>query len=311
MTESNPLSNRIKKNLKIIRPYLQKNNLSCYRIFDWDMPEYPLCVDRYEDMVHVAEYKTKHPLDDASYQRWMHESLQAIQETLKVDESKLFVKKRERQKGITQYEKVAETKEFSTVYENELKFLVNMNDYLDTGLFLDHRITRKMVMDEAKGKQVLNLFAYTGSFSVYALAGGATNVTTVDLSNTYLNWGKENMKVNGFDPAQHEFIKTDVKEWIKHQPTTLYDLVVLDPPTMSRSKMAKTKFDIQSDHPELIHHVLKHMKPGGTLYFSTNFREFQIQPKRLGATSVIDISLETIPDDFRNKKIHYCWKIIK
>ena len=161
MTESNPLSNRIKKNLKIIRPYLQKNNLSCYRIFDWDMPEYPLCIDRYEDMVHVAEYKTKHPLDDASYQRWMHESLQAIQETLKVDESKLFVKKRERQKGITQYEKVAETKEFSTVYENELKFLVNMNDYLDTGLFLDHRITRKMVMDEAKGKQVLNLFAYT------------------------------------------------------------------------------------------------------------------------------------------------------
>ncbi len=311
MTESNPLSNRIKKNLKIIRPYLQKNNLSCYRIFDWDMPEYPLCVDRYEDMVHVAEYKTKHPLDDASYQRWMHESLQAIQETLKVDESKLFVKKRERQKGITQYEKVAETKEFSTVYENELKFLVNMNDYLDTGLFLDHRITRKMVMDEAKGKQVLNLFAYTGSFSVYALAGGATNVTTVDLSNTYLNWGKENMKVNGFDPAQHEFIKTDVKEWIKHEPTTLYDLVVLDPPTMSRSKMAKTKFDIQSDHPVLIHHVLKHMKPGGTLYFSTNFREFQIQPKRLGATSVIDISLETIPDDFRNKKIHYCWKIIK
>jgi 23S rRNA G2069 N7-methylase RlmK/C1962 C5-methylase RlmI len=241
----------------------------------------------------------------------MHESLQAIQETLKVDESKLFVKKRERQKGITQYEKVAETKEFSTVYENELKFLVNMNDYLDTGLFLDHRITRKMVKDEAKGKQVLNLFAYTGSFSVYALAGGATNVITVDLSNTYLNWGKENMKVNGFDPAQHEFVKTDVKEWIKNEPTTLYDIVILDPPTMSRSKMAKTKFDIQSDHPELIHNVLKHMKPGGTLYFSTNFREFQIQPKRLGATSVIDISLETIPDDFRNKKIHYCWKIVK
>jgi 23S rRNA G2069 N7-methylase RlmK/C1962 C5-methylase RlmI len=119
------------------------------------------------------------------------------------------------------------------------------------------------------------------------------------------------MKVNGFDPAQHEFVKTDVKEWIKNEPTTLYDIVILDPPTMSRSKMAKTKFDIQSDHPELIHNVLKHMKPGGTLYFSTNFREFQIQPKRLGAKSVIDISLETIPDDFRNKKIHYCWKIVK
>ncbi len=311
VTENHPLHNRIKKNLKTIRPYLQKNNLSCYRIFDWDMPEYPLCVDVYEDMVHVAEYKTKHPLDDTAYMRWMNESLQAIQEVLKVAESNLFVKKRERQKGIAQYEKVAETKEFKIVHEQGLKFLVNMNDYLDTGLFLDHRITRKRVREEAEGKNVLNLFAYTGSFSVYALAGGAQKVTTVDLSNTYLNWAKENMKVNGFDADQHLFVKTDVKEWIKNEATTLYDLVILDPPTMSRSKMAKTKFDIQSDHPELIFNVLRHMQPGGVLYFSTNFREFEIQTKRLGATLVTDISLETVPDDFRNKKIHYCWKIVK
>lgn len=275
------------------------------------MPEFPLCVDVYEDMVHVAEYKTRHPLDDIEYKQWMDESLLAIQEVLKVDEAHLFVKRRERMKGISQYEKVADTKEFRTVNEHGLKFLVNLYDYLDTGLFLDHRITRDMVRQESAGKHILNLFAYTGSFSVYAKSGGAEKVTTVDLSNTYLNWAKENFIVNGFDPAQHEFIKTDVKEWIKQEATQLYDLVILDPPTVSRSKMAKTKFDIQPDHPELIHHVLRHMKPGGVLYFSNNFREFQFQSKRITASSIEDITAKTIPEDFRNKKIHYCWRIVK
>ncbi|HOZ51672.1 MAG TPA: class I SAM-dependent methyltransferase [Chitinophagaceae bacterium] len=290
---------------------MQKNNLTCYRLFDWDMPEYPLCIDKYENKIHVAEYKTKHPLNDHDYQIWMNESLEAIKEVFNIGDELLFVKRRERQKGDTQYEKVADTKQFDIVHENGFNFLVNMNDYLDTGLFLDHRLTRLMAMKEAQGKKVLNLFAYTGSFSVYTLAGGASHVTTVDLSNTYLNWAKENFKVNGFDPERHQFIKTDVKEWIKNDPEELFDLVILDPPTVSRSKMSKSKFDIQPDHPELIHHVLKHMSKGGILYFSTNFRDFQFQSKRIQASSIQDISFETIPDDFRNKKIHYCWKIIK
>jgi len=275
------------------------------------MPEYPLCIDKYENKIHVAEYKTKHPLNDHDYQIWMNESLEAIKEVFNIGDELLFVKRRERQKGDTQYEKVADTKQFDIVHENGFNFLVNMNDYLDTGLFLDHRLTRLMAMKEAQGKKVLNLFAYTGSFSVYTLAGGASHVTTVDLSNTYLNWAKENFKVNGFDPERHQFIKTDVKEWIKNDPEELFDLVILDPPTVSRSKMSKSKFDIQPDHPELIHHVLKHMSKGGILYFSTNFRDFQFQSKRIQASSIQDISFETIPDDFRNKKIHYCWKIIK
>lgn len=311
MSDNHPLGNRIKKNLKALKSYVQQHGLSCYRVFDWDMPEYPLCVDLYEDMVHVAEYKTKHPLDDIEYLQWMEESLLAIKTVLKVDDDHLFVKRRERQKGIAQYEKVGHSGELKTIHENGLKFLVNMSDYLDTGLFLDHRITRNRVKEESAGKKVLNLFAYTGSFSVYAMAGGATKVTTVDLSNTYLNWSKENFKVNGFNPDEHLFIKTDVKEWIKEEPTELYDIVILDPPTVSRSKMAKTKFDIQPDHPEMIHHVLKHMNKGGALYFSTNFREFQFMPKRIEASSYEDISLATVPDDFRNKKIHYCWRIIK
>jgi 23S rRNA (cytosine1962-C5)-methyltransferase len=206
---------------------------------------------------------------------------------------------------------VDERKHFFQVQENGLKFSVNLSDYLDTGLFLDHRVMRKRVMEEAKGKHVLNLFAYTGSFSVYACAGGAFTTTTVDLSNTYLNWARENFKLNGFSVAKHQFIKADAKEWVKQSPTKLYDIVVLDPPTMSRSKMAKSKFDVQEDHPELINHVLKHIVPGGILYFSTNFRNFILQESLLQAERIEDITLESIPKDFRNKKIHYCWKLTK
>lgn len=311
MSERHPLYNRIRKNLKILKPYLQKNALTCYRIYDWDMPEFPLCIDRYEHMILVAEYKTRHPLGDEEYKHWMDECLDVIMTALGVDEDHLFIKRRERMKGLTQYEKISETRSKVTVHENGLKFLVNMQDYLDTGLFLDHRLTRQMVRDESRDKKVLNLFAYTGSFSVYAVAGGAKHVTTVDLSNTYLNWARDNFTLNGFDPEEHTFIKTDIKEWIKQDNGTLYDLVILDPPTMSRSKMAKTKFDIQSDHPELIHHVLRQMPTGGVLYFSTNFREFNLQRSRINAAEIRDITTETIPQDFRNKKIHYCWRIVK
>jgi 23S rRNA (cytosine1962-C5)-methyltransferase len=197
------------------------------------------------------------------------------------------------------------------VRENGLAFIVNLSDYVDTGLFLDHRINRELVRASAANKNVLNLFAYTGSFSVYAAAGGALKVTTVDLSNTYLNWAKENFKANNMPVQDEDFIKADVKEWVKQDPSTLYDIVVLDPPTISRSKMSRSSFDVQRDHPELLFHVLRHMHPGGVLYFSTNFREFEFSPKRLQVSSIEDITLQSIPEDFRNKKIHYCWRITK
>ncbi|MBP6624979.1 MAG: class I SAM-dependent methyltransferase, partial [Chitinophagaceae bacterium] len=217
----------------------------------------------------------------------------------------------ERQKGLSQYEKVDSKQHFFEVQEQGIKFKVNMHDYLDTGLFLDHRITRQRVRLEAKGKHVLNLFAYTGAFSVYAAIGGAFSTTTVDLSNTYLNWAKENFKLNQISLARHDFIKTDAKEWVKQKPQKKYDIIVLDPPTVSRSKMAKTKFDIQPDHPELINHTLNHLVEGGVLYFSNNFREFQFQQELINASSIEDITLQTIPPDFRNKIIHRCWRIIK
>jgi 23S rRNA (cytosine1962-C5)-methyltransferase len=280
-------------------------------VYDWDMPEFPLCIDKYENQIHVAEYKTQNKLSDIEYKEWMQDCVNVIVEIFQVDAINIFLKQRERQKGIHQYEKVNEVKKFVTVQENGINFLVNLNDYLDTGLFLDHRITRKLVMDTCKGKHVLNLFAYTGSFSVYAAMGGAFTTTTVDLSSTYLNWAKENFKANQLSLAKHTFVKADVKEWIKQTPSKLYDIVVLDPPTISRSKMMKTKFEVQPDHIELINHTLQHVKPGGILYFSNNFRDFQLEPSQIEASQIEDISLQSIPQDFRNKKIHYCWRIIK
>lgn len=306
-----PLLNRLKKNSKQLKSYILQQKISCYRVFDWDMPEYPLCIDFYEGKIHVAEYKTNHPLDDETYAEWMDDCLDVIKEVFKVDDDAIFIKVRQRHKGSTQYEKVNQEKSIFEVKENGLTFLVNLSDYLDTGLFLDHRITRKMVMNESKGKHVLNLFAYTGSFSVYACAGGAFTTTTVDLSNTYLNWAKDNFKANGFSVAKHQFIKADVKQWLKQTPKRLYDIIVLDPPTLSRSKMTVTNFDLQIDHVELVNNALSHLAPNGTLYFSNNFRNFQLDQGAIEAASIKDITLETIPLDFRNKRIHYCWKIMK
>lgn len=311
MIQNHPLYNRLRKNLKQLKSYLAQHRITCFRVYDWDMPEFPLCIDKYENQIHVAEYKTQNKLSDIEYKEWMQDCVNVIIEIFQVDAINIFLKQRERQKGIHQYEKVNEVKKFVTVQENGINFLVNLNDYLDTGLFLDHRITRKLVMDTCKGKHVLNLFAYTGSFSVYAAMGGAFTTTTVDLSSTYLNWAKENFKANQLSLAKHTFVKADVKEWIKQTPSKLYDIVVLDPPTISRSKMMKTKFEVQPDHIELINHTLQHVKPGGILYFSNNFRDFQLEPSQIEASHIEDISLQSIPQDFRNKKIHYCWRIIK
>lgn len=310
MSEKSPIYNRIKKNLKALKSYLNQNQITCFRVFDWDMPEYPLCIDVYENKIHLAEYKTRHQLTDDQYQLWLHECISAVKEIFSVEEPDIFFKKRERHKG-TQYEKVNETKTFYTVQENGIKFLVNLNDYLDTGLFLDHRVIRKQVMSESKGKHVLNLFSYTGSFSVYAAMGGAFTTTTLDLSNTYLNWAKENFKANNLSLAKHSFIKTDCKEWLKQNPSRLFDIIVLDPPTLSKSKMTKTTFDVQLDHVEMVNHALNHLVEGGKLYFSNNYRDFKFDSSKIIASKITDISLLSIPQDFRNKKIHFCWEIIK
>jgi 23S rRNA (cytosine1962-C5)-methyltransferase len=304
------LENRLRKNLKQLKGFLKQDGVSCYRVFDWDMPECPLCIDVYEDNIHVAEYRTRHALDEAIHQQWWLAMVEAIKNVFGVSDEHLFLKVRERMKDKTQYEKVDKRAARYVVHENGLPFWVNLTDYLDTGLFLDHRPLRKKVRGLSEGKTVLNLFSYTGSFSVYAVAGGAKHVTTVDLSNTYLDWAKDNFTLNGFDWKQHTFIKTDAKAWLAEAASKQFDIIILDPPTISRSKMADTKFDVQLDQTELINNALRLLKPGGILYFSTNFRDFELVASSLHASQITDITLKTIPPDFRNKKIHYCWEML-
>lgn len=311
MENNSPLLNRLKKNQQKLKSFLIQNQISCYRIFDWDMPEYPLCIDVYENKIHVAIYKTKFTSQYDKFQNWLQECKQDFKSFFNINDDEIYIKQRERMAINKQYEKVNEKKEFFTVKENGIQFLVNLNDYLDTGLFLDHRNTRKRVMQEAQGKHVLNLFAYTGSFSVYAAMGGAFTTTTVDLSNTYLNWAKENFKLNQIPLSKHQFIKTDVKEWIAQASTKLYDIIILDPPTASKSKMTKSNFDVQLDHVELINNTLLHLTECGVLYFSNNYRNFILDTEKIQASKIEDISTFSVPFDFRNKKIHSCWKILK
>jgi 23S rRNA (cytosine1962-C5)-methyltransferase len=307
--------NRLKKVDKHISKWAKRNNISCYRIYDHDMPEYPFCVDRYDNYVHVAEYASKHRfIDEDEHQQYINAAIDAIAHALNVASHHIFLKQRKRlDRRNEQYEKVDASKERIIIEEDGLKFYVNLKDYLDTGLFLDHRPLRQIFRTEAKDKRVLNLFSYTGAFSVYAAAGGAKKVTTVDLSATYIQWAQDNFNLNEIDTANHEFLVQDTMAYLKSLPEApLFDLVFVDPPVFSNStKLKKGTWDTQRDHAVMLHHILLRMEPGGIIYFSNNLRTFEPDFGRLNASSIEDIREKTIPEDFRNKYIHWCWKIIK
>ena len=303
-------ANRLRKMSRHYDKWARRKGISCYRVYDADLPSFPLAVDRYAAYVHVAEYKRKHPLTDDEHEAWRAESIATISEVLEVPEAHIFFKERKRQKGKEQYEK-QEVAGFETVVEEAgLQFIVNLSDYLDTGLFLDHRNLRARVREEASGKRVLNLFAYTGSFTVHAAAGDATDSLTIDLSNTYLEWGQRNLALNQLDSERHRYLRADVKAWLKEEVQEQFDIIVLDPPTFSNSKAMRNILDTQADHPYMINACLRRLAPGGTLYFSTNYRRFQLEEEKIwqGATAK-EISGQTVPDDFRNKKIHRSWEI--
>jgi len=300
-------ANRLRKMDKHLGKWARRRGISCYRVYDADQPRFPLAIDRYEQYLHVAEYKREHGLSEDEYRLWRSGAKQTMAEALNVPPARIFFKERQPQKGKQQYEKRSEEGRVIIAQENGLRFLVNLVDYLDTGLFLDHRPTREKVREQAQGKRVLNLFAYTGSFTVYAAAGGAAATRTIDLSNTYLEWAQRNMELNGLAAPQHEFIRTDVKAWLQRPAESLYDIIVLDPPTFSNSKSMEEVLDVQRDHPKLINACLKRLAPEGLLYFSTNFRKFKLEPEKLQTRQIKDITRATIPKDFRNPKIHYCW----
>lgn len=307
-------ANRLKKNLKHLAKWARKNDLSCYRIYDADLPDYALAIDLYGDQVHVQEYAPPKQIDPQKAVERLKEAMQLIPDILELPAANVALKVRQKQRGLSQYEAQAAQNQRFEVEENGLKFWVNLKDYLDTGLFLDHRDTRLMLMQQAAGKDFLNLFSYTGSATVYAAAGQAKSTTSVDMSNTYLGWAQDNLQLNGLDGEQHRFIRANCLEWLQaaSQEPQRYDLIFLDPPTFSNSSRMEGVFDIQRDHVGLIQmasHLLRH---GGRILFSTNRRDFKMASDELDGLKLEDISQQTIPRDFeRNRKIHYCWQIEK
>jgi len=307
--------NRLLKNYKHRIKQAKRQNISCWRLYDHDLPEYPICVVIYEDYIYIAEFNRRHALTDEEHAIWLADTKTIIAAItgIAIDNMYLRVRKRMDHKE-EQYEKdeaVPESKIIS-VQETGLKFLVNLTDYLDSGLFLDHRLTRQMVQAEAKDTEFLNLFSYTSSFSVYAAAAGAKTVTSVDLSKTYLSWSEENFALNKLkNLVAYQFVHADVKQYLKTLPSNKYDLVVMDPPTFSNSKRMKSVLDIQLDHVELINDVLRAMKPGGILYFSTNYSKFVLSTEEIHSKQIKDITKATTPFDFEGRLKRWCYKIIK
>ena len=309
----NMFRNRLVKVFRHLSKQAKRQEISCYRVYDHDLPEFPFCIEFYGDKLYVAEYKRRHNMTEEEHDEWMENSLEIICEILAVTKENVFLKLRQRKPGrLGQYQKFDEVQHEFVVEENGLKFIVNLSDYLDTGLFLDHRQTRERVRAESKDKKVLNLFAYTGSFSVYTAAGGAIEVVTVDLSKTYLNWAERNFQVNGFsDQSKYKFIHADVLQYLKELPANYFDLIILDPPTFSNSKRMDDFLDIQRDHVELINDCLHSLKEAGILYFSTNFRRFVLDNENVKASSIKDITKATTPFDFEGKLFRWCFSIAK
>jgi 23S rRNA (cytosine1962-C5)-methyltransferase len=304
--------NRLDKVYAHRRKKAKQQQVSCYRLYDLDLPEFPFAIDLYQGLdathVHVAEYQRNHTLSEEDHQQWLTASREVISEALGVAVDQVHLKYRS---VITdrreQYSHFNQSKSTAVVQEHGARFLVNLSDYLDTGLFLDHRPTRLLVREQSRGKNVLNLFAYTGSFSVYAALGGAASVVTVDLSNTYLDWAKENFRLNGLAVDNADFIASDVGALLPTLPSRSMDLIVCDPPTFSNSKKMRGVFDVQRDHPALLNQCLRILRPGGKLYFSTNNRRFKLYDDHIQTDLIADITRQTTGFDFEGKLNRQCY----
>lgn len=310
-------ANRLRKNLKRLLPWAAQRCVEAYRIYDRDIPEVRLVVDRYADtlVVYPYAYSTELTDEEQAEQDSFHDELIETLSTLTgVPRERIFKKERKRQKGSAQYERLGESKHEMVVHENGHRFLVNLSDYLDTGLFLDHRDTRALLQKMSPGRRVLNLFGYTGSFSVYAAKGGALSTVTVDLSPTYLAWAQRNLQLNGLNLSQHRQVRADVLAWLR-DPLSVpelrgpFDLIVLDPPTFSNSKRMHGTFDLKRDHEWLLVSAARFLAPGGQLLFSTNRRGFRLKPAEFPTLRIKDISSLTLPRDFHDPLVRVCYLI--
>lgn len=311
MNNINDFINRLGKNLKHRLKWAKRQNLVAWRIYDRDIPQFPFAIDVYGEHIHLQEYDTGWLMQPEDYQQWLDEVCEAVQFVVGFPKENIHLKQRIRQKGTAQYEKTGTNGNDFIVHENGRAFWVNLDKYLDTGLFLDHRNTRQKIGSIATGKRFLNLFSYTGSFTVYAATGGAIYSETVDLSNTYLDWAKRNFQLNHMDLNVHQIVRADVFQYLVDavKQNKQFDLIVLDPPSFSNSKKMLDILDIQRDQAKLIDGAMRLLAQDGILYFSNNLRSFTLDDAIEVRYAVKDISKQSIPDDFRNKKIHQCWEI--
>ncbi|MCW4149122.1 bifunctional 23S rRNA (guanine(2069)-N(7))-methyltransferase RlmK/23S rRNA (guanine(2445)-N(2))-methyltransferase RlmL [Halomonas sp. 18H] len=307
-------ANRLQKNRKRLNKWLKRSGESCYRLYDADMPEYALAIDLYGDRVHVQEYAPPRSVNADQAQKRLHEALGVMPEVLGVDPGRIVIKRRQRQAGRAQYEKQAASGERFEVREGRARLWVNLRDYLDTGLFLDHRPVRRMLAEMAAGKRFLNLFCYTAAATVQAALGtekgaGASDSVSVDLSNTYLDWARDNFSLNRLDPARHRVVRDDCVHWLETAGGK-FDIIFLDPPTFSNSKKMTDTLDVQRDHGRLVRLAMARLAPGGTLVFSNNQRRFKLDADLTASFEVKDISAQTFDPDFKRRPdLHHCFLI--
>ncbi len=305
---ANDFESRIRKNVKALAPWASREGITCYRLYDRDLPEYNVSVDVYDTALHIQEYAPPKSVPPGLARKRLDTINKTLQDLFGISGEHIFIKRKQRQKGTSQYQRESEKGRLMEVCEHGCRFLVNLQDYLDTGLFLDHRPTRCMIRDMARGKTMCNLFGYTGTASVFAAAGGAST-TTVDLSATYRRWAECNLALNGFSTENHTVVQADCLDWLK-STTWDFDLIFADPPTFSNTKSKNRVFDIQRHHPELIRLAARRLRPDGVLIFSTNFRRFSMDHGIEQRFNPEDITARTIPRDFeRNPRIHRCWII--
>ena len=311
--EDSDFANRLKKNSKTLKGWLKSNQIDCYRLYDADIPEYNVAIDIYGDYLVIQEYAAPKTIDEQKATKRLQEVLYWAPKVLQVPTDKVILKTRAKQTGKNQYQRVDKSKQSITVNEHGALFKINLWDYLDTGLFLDHRKTRQIVAKKSKDKSLLNLFAYTGSVSVQAALHGASSITTVDMSNTYLNWAQDNFALNNLNGHKYQFIQADCLDWLKKNTTT-FDIIFIDPPTFSNSKRMEDSFDVERDHVALITDALKSLAKGGEIFFTNNKRNFKMD---FDAMAVLGLEAQAMSDvtrdkDFsRNKHIHNSWSITR
>lgn len=324
MTDLSHFHNRLAKNARHLRKWARRSDIHAYRAYDRDVPEFPVIIDCFDaeggSWLQFQEVDTGWQQSEDEHREWIDHLIEVAAEIFELPVDRIAVKHRGRQRvggdKTAQHEATGLDEDDLVVHEGGHRFIVNLHGYLDTGLFLDHRVTRGMVGERARGKRFLNLFSYTGSFTVHAARAGAISSESVDLSNTYSQWAERNLRLNSIDLARHRIVRADVFTWLRDAVSAYeagdrdgVDLIVLDPPTFSNSKAMQGILDVQRDHPWLIRQCLALLAPGGTLFFSTNLRSFELDLLVQEKARFEEISAKTVPDDFRDGRIHRCWLI--